>query len=116
MIWQQFGALLANVKDYVHEHIPVPAMVDSFDLGYRTISEQVPAEAFGLRRNPFVHTPRYVDNPYEPGGQMMMKSSCCMYDKRENGVKCYSCPMLTPDERERMRLEICAHAEVQATT
>lgn len=111
MIWQQYGSLLAYVRDYVHANIPVPVMVETFDTGYRAIMEQVPPEAFGVRRNPFVHTPRYIDSPYTPGETLMLNSSCCMYDKRENGIKCYSCPRLTPDERESMRLEICAKAE-----
>lgn len=111
MIWQQYGSLLAYVRDYVRENIPVPAMVESFETGYRVITEQVPPEAFGVRRNPFVHTPRFIDSPYSTGGKLMMNSSCCMYDKRENGVKCYTCPMLTPDQREMMRLEICAREE-----
>jgi Ferric iron reductase FhuF-like transporter. len=114
MIWQQYGGVLAYVRDYVHENIPIPSMAESFETGYRVITE-LPAEAFGVRRNPFVHKPRYIASPYSPEDKLMMHSSCCMYDKRENGVKCYTCPMLTPNERESMRLEICAKAEAQTS-
>nr|WP_279590354.1 (2Fe-2S)-binding protein [Paenibacillus lupini] len=41
-----------------------------------------------------------------------MHSSCCMYDRRENGTKCYTCPRMTSDEREERKSEILATAAV----
>jgi len=116
-IWQQFGGIVAYVREYVQTYISVPSVVEAFELAFRAMTEGVPAETFGLRRNPFVHQPRYVDNPYDPNpdSRMMMKSSCCFYDKRDNGVKCYSCPKLTESERDELRVQIqCRQQQVNA--
>ncbi|GFN31736.1 (2Fe-2S)-binding protein [Paenibacillus xylaniclasticus] len=115
-IWQQFGGIIAYVREYVQTYVPQPSVIEAFELGFRAITEGVPAEVFGLRRSPFVHQPHYIDNPYDPtpNSRMMMKSSCCFYDRRENGVKCYSCPKLTESERNELRIQIQRQQQVNA--
>jgi len=105
MIWQQFGGQIAMIRDYILEHETSEAMIPRYVGDFRILKE-LAADLFGRRRNPFIHTPRYVDNPYEPGAKYMLRSSCCMYDCREGGEKCYVCPKLTPAERETMREQI----------
>lgn len=52
------------------------------------------------------HDPVYIDSPYAPGSKMMMRSSCCMFYRRENGVKCYNCPTLSIKEREKIAQQL----------
>lgn len=99
VIWQQFGGIAGMVKDFVHQmQLPAEA-VERFDHHFRLLSEAIPAEAFGRKRNPFQWETRYVDNPYQPGERWVMRSGCCQYDRREGGTKCFVCPSMTPDER-----------------
>ncbi|WP_127507285.1 (2Fe-2S)-binding protein [Paenibacillus humicus] len=109
-IWQQFGGQLEYMREFVSA-MPLPEEVlRRFETGFEVLSRRLEPECFGTRRNPFLYAPRYVDNPWEPGGKLMQQSSCCMYDRREGGVKCYTCPMLTPPEREEQRKLAAAQA------
>lgn len=105
MIWNQFGAQIHSVRQYVHDYLGAqqPGLPELFDREFRLL-ESLPAEAFNRSRNPFVHTPRYIDNPWSPPeGRYILRSACCMYDRRENGEKCYNCPNMRPEEREERR-------------
>lgn len=35
-----------------------------------------------------------------------MRSSCCLFDRRVEGTKCYVCPRMTPEEREARAKEM----------
>ncbi|PLT47761.1 hypothetical protein B8V81_0668 [Paenibacillus pasadenensis] len=108
-IWQQYGAMSEYMKEFAGT-MPLPEPVrERMALAFRVLAEGIPAEAFGTRRNPFVHKARYCDNPYPTGGdKLMMQSSCCLYDQREGGQKCYTCPMLTPEQRAERRVQVQA--------
>ncbi|QMV42917.1 (2Fe-2S)-binding protein [Cohnella cholangitidis] len=105
IIWNQYGARSAHLMDYIRKTIPEGAVRQLVDDDF-TLLSRMPGEIFNRRKNPFVHTPCYLDSPYEPGGQIMMRSACCMYYKREDGTKCYNCPILKDEERAVMKLEI----------
>ncbi|QJC53630.1 (2Fe-2S)-binding protein [Paenibacillus albicereus] len=108
-IWQQYGAMAEYMKEYAATlALPEPVQ-ERLSFAFRVLAEDIPAEAFGTRRNPYQHNPRYCDNPYPTGGdKLMMQSSCCLYDQREGGVKCYTCPMLTPEQRAERREQVLA--------
>lgn len=110
LIWNQFGGRLAAMREYMAETESDAAFTDRLDRESEVLGERLRPEAFGRRKNPFHHRPRYVDNPWKPGGETMLRSACCMYDCREGGEKCYNCPRLTPEERERMKETILAAA------
>ena len=98
------------MRDYVREYETREDVRARFEADFAVLTS-LPAELFGLRRNPYVHEPVYIDNPYRPGTTMMMRSACCMYYCREDGAKCYNCPGLSEAERESMRTAILAKAQ-----
>lgn len=113
LIWNQFGGQIHSVRAYIREHVPAPGLADLIDAEF-AILEALPADVFQRRRNPFHHKPRYIDNPWSPpNGQYIVRSSCCMYDRRENGTKCYTCPMMLPEEREQRRQQVIAEQAAQ---
>ncbi|MBW7453583.1 hypothetical protein ACFOLF_12660 [Paenibacillus sepulcri] len=88
-----------------------PEVLARFNHDYKLQTELLGAEVFNLRRNPFYHIPRYIESPYKPGEQIMMRSSCCMYYCQEDGQMCYTCPRLTSGERNEMKEKIMAAAK-----
>lgn len=108
LVWGQFGAHMLRVKGMIAEMEKGEEALARLEHDYRVLTETVPADWFNLRRNPFPHRPRFVESPYRPGEQWMIRSACCMYYCREGGEKCFNCPRLTPDEREAMRESIMA--------
>jgi len=105
LIWNQFPARQSFLRDYIREHERRPDVLARFHDEDRLLSSLPPA-LFHLRKNPFVHRPKYIPSPYQEGRNMIIRSSCCMYYKREDGKKCFHCPMLTEREREEMRAAI----------
>ncbi|MDF2671085.1 MAG: hypothetical protein K0R67_3391 [Paenibacillus sp.] len=106
LIWAQYGARMAFALEYVEGIEKRTDVLERFRQDYQTLARLVPADTFERRKNPFEHKPRYIDSPSEAGKKLMMRSSCCMYDRRENGEKCYTCPMMLPEEREARRIRI----------
>jgi ferric iron reductase protein FhuF len=106
LIWNQFGARMASLLDYVNEHEQREDVRNRFADDYALLAGALPPSVFNRRRNPFAHAPRYLDSPYRPGEKIMMRSSCCMYYCRIGGEKCYNCPRLTERQRAEMRAKI----------
>jgi ferric iron reductase protein FhuF len=98
-IWQQFGGQLTYLKDFLSANEKREEVITKFESDSKILADLDPS-LFSQKRNPYNHQPRYIDNPLSPGEKWLMHSSCCMYDRRENGVKCYTCPRMTADERE----------------
>lgn len=105
LVWNQYGARMAFARDFVLEHEPREAVKAQFVRDYELLLG-LPGDVFGRRKNPFVHEPVYIESPYKPGQNVMIRSSCCMYYRRENGEKCYNCPILKSEDRERLRRKI----------
>lgn len=101
MVWNQFGARMASVKDFIAAQAPNEALKQSYERHLALLLALAP-EVFNRRKNPYVHTPRYIESAYKPGERVIVRSSCCMWYRRENGVKCYTCPMLSDTQREEM--------------
>ncbi|WP_028561014.1 hypothetical protein [Paenibacillus pinihumi] len=110
MIWNQFAGQYTFLTKYLKANETREEVLVRLEQDCAVILEQISADEFGRRRHPFVHKPRYIDSPYSPGEQIAIRSSCCMYYCKEDGVKCYSCPKLTAEAREEMRQEILAKA------
>ncbi|WP_138495123.1 (2Fe-2S)-binding protein [Paenibacillus pinistramenti] len=108
-IWQQFGGQLNFVIDFLAANEPRQEVVERFMQDSRQLKEMAP-ELFRRRRNPYHHPPRYVESPLNPGEKWLIQSSCCMYDRRAGGSRCYTCPQLTPAEREVRRQAMLAEA------
>lgn len=111
MIWAQFGAQLLSTLNYIRDYLHMPELVDRIEADLIILYELEP-ELFGRRRNPFIHKPRFVDNPWSPpDGTYILRSACCMYDRREGGEKCYNCPRMLPEERDERRKLVLAAAQ-----
>lgn len=114
LIWNQFGARAGFLIDYMREKMPAGPALARIEDDFALLAG-LPAEAFNRKRkNPFDHVPVYVDSPYQPGGKIMIRSACCMYDRRENGFKCYNCPLLKESERAVRKREIEAEIALKA--
>jgi ferric iron reductase protein FhuF len=114
MIWNQYGARNAYMTDYMKGIIPEGPMRQQFEDDFLLLTG-MPAETFNLKRNnPFEHTACYIDSPYEAGKQVMMRSACCMYYRREGGEKCYTCPILKEEDRAQLKLKIEASRQEQS--
>ena len=113
LIWNQYGARIAYVMEYLRGIVPEGALRRTMEDDCLLLAG-MPGETFNRRKNPYVHTPVYIDSPYEPGGQIMIRSACCMYYKRENGTKCYTCPILKEQDRAEMKLLIEAQTKEQS--
>lgn len=108
MIWNQVGTLFLSVVEYIEENIKDQTLVDRFKSDFDVLVG-LPAEVFNRKRSPFIHKPRYIDNPWSPpNGKTMIRSACCMYDCRVDGQKCYTCPRMLPEEREERRKLVLA--------
>ncbi|WP_308634225.1 hypothetical protein [Paenibacillus silvisoli] len=108
LIWQQYGSMLANLMKSAAAKETNGDALERLKHDCGVLLNRMDGSVFGSRKNPFVHTPRYIDNPYQPGSTMMIRSGCCMYYCREDGDMCYNCPKLAPAKREARRLEILA--------
>ncbi|TWI57146.1 hypothetical protein IQ10_01850 [Halalkalibacter nanhaiisediminis] len=64
---------------------------------------------FGLNRNPFDVTFRYVDSWWEPVEPVRIKAACCMSYLKGEGNYCFACPKMNKKERvkraEQLRRE-----------
>ncbi|MHA7963290.1 hypothetical protein ACX93W_04020 [Paenibacillus sp. CAU 1782] len=110
MIWNQFGSGLHSVRDYVIGQISLPHFVEQIHK-QSAILESLPGELFERRRNPFSHTPKLIENPFQQSeSKLIVRSACCFNDRKEGGVKCYTCPLLSTDEREQRKAEILAES------
>lgn len=106
MIWSQYAARLTYMQDFLLENETRTEIRERYIAGHRVLTAALEPDVFGRRRNPFHHMkPVYLDSPYEPGRQLLMRSSCCMYFKREGGEMCFNCPRMREEDRERLRQE-----------
>ncbi|RTE11611.1 (2Fe-2S)-binding protein [Paenibacillus whitsoniae] len=106
MIWNQFGARMVFLRDFVLENDPRPHVREQFVHDYEVLSKQLTPDVFERKTNPFDHEPTYLSSPYEEGKRVILRSSCCFYYRRENGEKCFTCPLLNNEQREQMREDI----------
>jgi len=101
LMWNQFGGHMRSAIDYVRAGDFPESMKRNLERCYDMLCGLEPA-VFRRGKDPFVIRPRYVENPWNPDVPLLIRTACCMYDRRENGETCYNCPKLKADERERM--------------
>ncbi|PYI51851.1 (2Fe-2S)-binding protein [Paenibacillus flagellatus] len=106
LIWNQFGARMISVADFLVRRAPDEAMKSKYEADLALLVRGLPPETFNRRKNPYDHRPRYVESPYKPGETIVVRSSCCMWYRRENGVKCFNCPILSDEQRAEMKTRI----------
>jgi len=113
IIWNQYGARAAYTMDYLQQIVPEGPIRQVIEEDFKLLSS-MPGGTFNRRKNPFDHAPRYIDSPYEEGAKIMLRSACCMYYKRENATKCFTCPLLRETERDDCMQQIKAAAKEQS--
>ncbi|MEF3304516.1 (2Fe-2S)-binding protein [Paenibacillus sp. GYB003] len=106
LIWNQFGARMVTVSDFVIQFAPDEEARQNYRKHLELLVDGLGPEVFNRRKNPYVHEPVYVESPYDPDKKVIVRSSCCMWYRRENGVKCYTCPILNDAKREEMKLKL----------
>ncbi|AIQ47512.1 hypothetical protein R70723_17680 [Paenibacillus sp. FSL R7-0273] len=84
--------------------LPV-SLLDTLLDDYRYLCEEMPAEIFGLKRNPFQVKVRKIESLAEPDKTVNMRNRCCLYYRTEGGSYCYTCPRLKEEERSARRTE-----------
>lgn len=114
LVWNQFGTRAAFMMDFIRENTPQGPKRRRIEDDFAQLAGLSPATFNRKRGNPFDHTPVYIDSPYKPGTKTMIRSSCCMYYRRENGAKCYNCPLLKDADRAQRKLEIEAQLAQKA--
>lgn len=115
LIWNQYPSRMTYVFEYLQKNEFNEDVKRQFVEDYETFC-RLNSELFHLSKNPFIQkTAKYVDDPYNVGNQMLIRSACCMYYKRDNGVYCYNCPKLTDEERDTKKREITLKQNVTKT-
>ncbi|MEG6589638.1 hypothetical protein [Paenibacillus barengoltzii] len=106
---QLWGQLPQGVQYYVHA---IAGRLEEEDSRSQLLKEyegvkELPAEAFGLKRNPYRVKEVLLDDPYRPGEKSPMKPTCCLAYRTDTGIGyCYGCPKLSKSEREAKYEEI----------
>ncbi|MFC5649597.1 (2Fe-2S)-binding protein [Paenibacillus solisilvae] len=100
----QLWATMPTSLYYYKESVITRAEVDSpvykqIISDYEYLVNEMDGNVFGLTRNPLKVKIKMVDNPYNPGEQMPLKSSCCLAYLTEGRNYCYTCPKMTKTER-----------------
>ncbi|MBD0382027.1 (2Fe-2S)-binding protein [Paenibacillus sedimenti] len=106
LIWNQYGARMVYYRDYITDNEPEASVREQFLRDYDLLAHRFSPDVFGRTKNPFDHEPRYIPSPYEEGKRIIIRSSCCMYYRREEGRKCFNCPLMKEEERQERREQI----------
>ncbi|NEU29731.1 hypothetical protein GN156_02940 [bacterium LRH843] len=61
--------------------------------------KMIDPDFFGLKRNPFDVSFRYVENWKNPDENVRVKAACCMSYLKGRGNYCYACPKMTREQR-----------------
>ncbi len=61
--------------------------------------KSITPSVFGLKRNPYDVTFRYVSSWQDANKSVRIKAACCMSYLKAEGNYCFSCPKLSPEKR-----------------
>lgn len=106
LIWNQYGARMTFARDLFLANEPSEEVRNRFLQDLDLLVHGLSPALFHRKKNPFAHKPRYTENPWQKGELTVIRSSCCLYYRREGGEKCYNCPLLTDQEREAKKNEM----------
>lgn len=111
LIWNQYGTRILYMMQFLQGLLPAGPVVRRFEADFALLRE-LPASTFNRRRkNPYDHTPKWIENPLNTEEKWMIRSACCMYYRKEDSRKCYTCPILKEEAREARKLEMIAEHE-----
>lgn len=92
LIFNQFGSQFSYTQNMIATNFADESTLKRLDMYIDILTEKLSPEIFGVRKNPFKHSPCFIESPCNPDEKWMIKSGCCWWDKREDGVKCVVCP------------------------
>lgn len=106
-LWGQIAIGLYNGYDQNVELAQEGEQKSKIKHDFTLLTKELEAEVFHMKKNPFDMSVRKIESAKEPGVYMRMKPSCCLYYQTEGAdTKCYSCPRLSDEEREKKKLAI----------
>ncbi|EGL83125.1 ferric iron reductase [Caldalkalibacillus thermarum TA2.A1] len=106
-LWGQVALSLYYGHDKILEYAQQEEQRRKVLADFHFLTKELHPQVFGLKNNPFDITFRMIEAPTEPGSFLRMKPSCCLYYLTEGAAnKCYTCPRMTAEEREKRKLEI----------
>ena len=111
LLWGQFPPGFHYYVDQFLKEAEDEARRSIIEDDYRFLTQGLNGAVFGRKRNPFDVKVRWIDNPWNPGQPMRMKTSCCMFYRTEGGTMCYACPKMTDAEREERKAQQLAKAK-----
>lgn len=94
LIFNQFGSPFSYTQNMIATNFDDEIIQERLKVYSEILTEKLSPEVFRVRKNPFRHSPCFMDNPSNPEEKWMIRSGCCWWDKREDGTKCVVCPRL----------------------
>ncbi|BBH24080.1 hypothetical protein Back11_54250 [Paenibacillus baekrokdamisoli] len=71
---------------------------------FQMLMNGIDSSAFGLRKNPFDITLRFIEHPNIPERKIVLKTACCLAYRLDTEFGyCYECPRLKEKDRALMR-------------
>lgn len=114
LIWNQYGSRQIWVREFLAGNSPDDDCRRRVMADCEALERRLAPETFRLQKNPYTHAPQYIEDLYTEGKKTVLRSACCQWYRREGGVKCYTCPLLKPEEREAMQLRHRERAQTQS--
>jgi len=103
MYWRQMPARFHYYTNQWKNGIEDEQVVQMIDRDLHYVMSEMPAEIFGLTRNPLHVPPRHTIN-IDGTGETILRSACCLFHRMEDGEYCFNCPQISETVREERRL------------
>lgn len=104
-VWGQFPTKFNYYIEHFETKVSDSNVLMRLQEDYQYLINDLPAEIFGLSRNPFRVIVRKIENLADPEQTVQMRNRCCYYYSTVGGNYCYTCPRLKEEERAARRLE-----------
>ncbi|ANF96921.1 (2Fe-2S)-binding protein [Paenibacillus bovis] len=103
MYWRQMPARFQYYTNQWKNWIDDDQIVQTIERDLHYVINGIPAEIFGLSRNPLNVPPRHTLN-IDGTGETILRSACCLFHRMEDGEYCFNCPKISEAVREERRL------------
>ncbi|ULO10109.1 (2Fe-2S)-binding protein [Paenibacillus sp. 19GGS1-52] len=102
-VWGQLPTKFNYYIEILAKEMGDPSLVHRLYQDYQYLVKDVPAEVFGISRNPFQVLVRTIEDIADPDKNVQMRNRCCLYYRTDGGSYCYTCPRLKEEERAARR-------------
>ncbi len=104
-IWGQLPTKFNYYMELFAADLQDSGQLGTLQADYDYLKHSLPAELFGMKRNPFDVVVRRIEALADPEQTVQMRNRCCLYYRTEGGSYCYTCPRLKEVERAARRAE-----------